>query len=126
MAKFYGAVGFVFTEEEVVDGLTTGVNKAIIRERPYYGDIISASRRWSQNSDSINRNITISDKISIIADEFANQNIGAMRYVELKGSLWNIESVSIDYPRLILSIGGVYNGESSDVARKTVCSLRNS
>ena len=32
-----------------------------------------------------------------------------MRYVEFMGAKWKISSVEVQYPRLILTVGGVYN-----------------
>ena len=46
---------------------------------------------------------------SIIADPFAYQNFHAMRYIEWMGAKWKITKVNVQSPRLILSVGGVYN-----------------
>jgi hypothetical protein len=32
-----------------------------------------------------------------------------MLYVEFMGTKWKITNVEVQYPRLILSVGGVYN-----------------
>lgn len=113
MAKYYGKVGFIMTEEETVDGVGTGVWKEHARERNYYGDVIRRSRSWSNKTDTINSDIRIGNEISIISDDFATRNFGAMRYVEYMGSLWNITDISVDYPRLTLTIGGLYNGKTT-------------
>lgn len=107
MAKFYGVIGFAETVET-----DPGIWEEKIVERSYSGDLIRNIRKL-QSSNSVNDNITISNEISIVADPYAEQNMYAMRYVTFKGNKWKIESVDVNYPRLTLSIGGVYNVQQS-------------
>lgn len=104
MAKFYGTIGYEMTVET-----EPGIFEESIVENIYIGDVIKNSRRL-QESGKVNDDITISNRISIIADPFANNNFHSMRYVELMGTKWKIIEVEVEYPRLILSIGGIYNG----------------
>lgn len=104
MAKFYGKIGFADTVET-----SPGVWTEKIVERNYFGDIIRNTRRL-QSSDQLNDDINISNEISIVADPYANQNFHSMRYVEFMGAKWKITNVEVRYPRLILTVGGVYNG----------------
>lgn len=103
MAKFYGIIGFAEQVENV-----PGVHSEEITDRPYYGDLIRNTRRY-ESANQFNDNLNISNEISIIADPFAYQNFHAMRYVEFMGAKWKISTVEVQYPRLILTIGGVYN-----------------
>ena len=103
MAKFYGVIGYVKTVE-VEPGIWE--EKAI--EHNYYGDIIRPVSRY-QPSGGVNDNINISNIVSIVADPFANENSQYMRYVVLMGTKWKITKVEIQYPRLLLTVGGVYN-----------------
>lgn len=104
MAKWCGKIGYAITKET-----EPGLWEPVIVERKYYGDLIS--NRWKrQNSGGINDDINISNSISIIADPFANQNLGSMAYVECMGAKWKISDVEIQFPRLILTVGGLYNG----------------
>ena len=102
MAKFYGSIGYAETAET-----KPGVWEEVITERKYFGDIIRNSRRL-QTADKLNDNITVSNEISIVADPFANQNFHSMRYVEFMGAKWKISNIDVQYPRLILTIGGLY------------------
>lgn len=86
-----------------------GVWEEEVIERHYFGDVLSNSRRWSNEDRSTNANLTISNKLSIVADSFATDNIGAMRFVILGKTKWSIDSVEINWPRLDLTLGGVYN-----------------
>ena len=104
MNKFYGKIGYAISEETV-----PGVWVERIVERSYYGDVIRNIRRL-QSSENLNDDINVSNEISIVADAFANQNFHSMRYVEYMGTKWKVTSIEVKYPRLILSIGGVYNG----------------
>lgn len=102
MAKTYGAIGFAVIEEP-----SPGVYKETIEERNYYGDLIRNTRRL-QTSDKLNDDINVANEISIISDPYANQNFHAIRYVEFMGSKWKVSSVEVSYPRLILTLGGLY------------------
>ena len=102
MAKFYGTVGFVKTVESV-----PGVWTEQVVERKYYGNVISRTR--SLQSNGVNDNINISDEISIVADPFANENYFAIRFIEYMGAKWKVQSISVQFPRLNLSLGGLYN-----------------
>lgn len=102
MAKFYGTVGFVKIVESA-----QGVWTEQIVERKYYGNVISRTR--SLQSNGVNDNINISDEISIVADPFANENYFAIRFVEYMGAKWKVQSISVQFPRLNLSLGGLYN-----------------
>ena len=103
MAKFYGNVGFAETVET-----EPSVWEEKIVERPYFGDVLRRSRRL-ESSGNVNSNVNVTNEISIVADPYANQNLFAMRYVEFMGTKWKITSVDVQYPRLTLSLGGVYN-----------------
>lgn len=105
MARFCGMIGFANTAE-----VRPGVwDEQITEKGPYYGDEVRNTRRM-QSADQTNDNINISNEISIVADPYANQNFHAMRYAEFMGIRWKIISVEVRYPRLILTLGGVYNG----------------
>lgn len=106
MAKFYGSVGYAVTEET-----KPGVWKEQIIERQYYGDITRNTREL-RSSDQLNDDVNIANEISIVADPFAYENFHAMRYVTFMGAKWKISKVEVQYPRLILTVGGVYNGEA--------------
>lgn len=106
MEKFYGKVGYCVTTEDPVG---SGIVKDVVTERKYYGDVLRNSTRW-QSSDSINDNLTVSNRISILADAYAYQNFSLIKYVEWMGVLWKVDSIEVERPRLILSLGGEYNG----------------
>lgn len=103
MAKWFGKIGYnIDTEVE------PGVWLPVTEEHEYYGDIMS-DRRIRQSSDGVNDNINISHRISIVADPFAIQNCSYVTYAEIMGTKWKVNDVEVQYPRLVLSVGGMYN-----------------
>lgn len=105
MAKFYGAIGYAVMSET-----SPGVWEETLIPRNYCGDIIRNTSRF-QSSGQLNDDLNIANEISIIADPFAYENFHSIRYIEFMNSKWKITNVEVQYPRLILTIGGVYNGE---------------
>lgn len=105
MAKFFGTIGYAVTSET-----KPGVYEEQIIEREYFGDV-NRNIRKLENSEHLNDNINVSNEISIVSDPFANENFYSMRYAEFMGTKWKITSVEVKYPRLILTLGGIYNGQ---------------
>ena len=104
MGKWAGKIGFAVPKET-----TPGVWKDEIVQRTYYGDMTRNTRRL-QSSGNLNDNLVIANELSIIADPYANENFHAIRYAEFMGTKWKISSVQVQFPRLILELGAVYNG----------------
>jgi hypothetical protein len=104
VARFYGRVGFGEQQESA-----PGVFTEVITEYLYYGDVVRDARRLSE-AEKVNKDISTSNSISIIADPWANENYFAIRFVEWGGVFWTVTEVEVQYPRLILRLGEVYNG----------------
>lgn len=102
--KFYGPVGFA----EVVTK-RPGVKTTEPVEYSYSGDVLRRSIRF-QNGESVNDTIAPQNQISILADPYARNHVGSMKYVKWMGTAWKITDVSVQYPRLVLTLGGPYNG----------------
>ena len=104
MAKFHGSIAYIRTEET-----SPGVFEEVVTERAYTGDIIRNSRRY-EGGQNMNETLTINNRFSVIADQFAFSNFPYMRYLTWNGTKWEIASFEIDHPRVIITVGGVYNG----------------
>lgn len=102
--KFYGPVGFIEKTEK-----RPGVYTQEPIEYKYAGDVLRRSLRY-QGGESVNDTITPSQQISILADPYARNHVGSMKYVKWMGTAWKISGVDVQYPRLILTLGGAYNG----------------
>lgn len=103
--KWFGTIGYADQVET-----KPGVWEDEITEREYFGDLTRNTRRL-QMTDKLNDDIEISNEISIVSDPYANENFHSMRYAMYMGTKWKITSVEVQYPRLILSLGGIYNGD---------------
>lgn len=105
MSKYYGSVGYATLSET-----SPSVWVEEVTERSYYGDV-TRNRRRLESGTGLNDNINISNEISIVGDPFAYENFHAMRYATFMGTKWKITDVEVQYPRLILTLGGIYNVE---------------
>ena len=103
MAKYYGKIGYAIRTET-----KPSVWEESIVEKSFCGEQVNVKSKW-QTSSHLNDDIQITNQLSIVADPFAYQNFYNMRYIEYKGYKWKVEAVEVQYPRLILTIGGVYN-----------------
>lgn len=113
MNKWFGKIGYAVNKES-----SPGVWTECITIREYYGNLIR-NMQQRQASSSLNDNLNVANTISIIADPFALQNFHAMRFVEFLGANWKIKSVEVQYPRLILTIGDVYNDTKGPTSGST-------
>lgn len=106
MGLFYGPIGFSDTIEEPIG---SGIWIQVPIEKNYRGEVQRNTKRLDIG-DNINPNLNISNTISVIADPFFNNHLNSVRYIKWLGGYWEITSVDVVPPRLVLSIGGVYNG----------------
>lgn len=103
MARWYGTIGYAEVTETA-----PGVWTETIVPREYYGDLNRNIRHISSN-DKVNEDISVNNELSIVSDPYAMENFYQIRYAEFMGVKWKVSSVEVRYPRLILSLGGVYN-----------------
>lgn len=106
MSRFFGEIGY---GEQVEDPPDSGIWVDKITEYSYQGDVIRNTRQLTQG-EKINEDITVANSLSIVADEYAVQHFFNIKYVRWAGVLWTVSSVEVRSPRLILSLGSVYNG----------------
>ena len=113
MPKYCGVIGFEMDQYE--DPNNPGVFKpTAIIERKYFGSMITNQRKWSETGSSTNDDLTINNQLSIVADAYAHEHWPAIKYAEINGVRWKVNSVDIKTrPRLILNLGGVWNGHTS-------------
>lgn len=113
--RFYGVIGYATVREGT--GGNIGIDEDVIEERPYFGDVLRNSRKYDSQSESVLDELKIDNKISIVADAYAWDHFFKMKYVQWMGTLWKITNVEVERPRLVLTIGGVYNGPTARLAR---------
>lgn len=110
--KFSGSVGFWLGDVKV----KPGVYQPNIIERPYAGDVLANRRRFQPAENTTNEDLFLSNQISVLSDLFMQDNWPSIRYVVWKGTAWKVTNVEINYPRLTLDLGGVYNGQRPPVS----------
>jgi hypothetical protein len=109
MAKFFGEIGY---GENAENPPGSGVWVDTITEKSYFGDVVRNTRK-SQEGEHLNNDISVNNSISIVADAYANEHFFAIRYIRWAGSLWTVSDVEVQSPRLLLRLGGVYNGPTA-------------
>lgn len=109
MARFSGEVGYGTTVESPAG---SGVWVDQITEILYFGDVERSIRRYPE-SETLHPDLAVNNSISIVADEYANQHFFNIKYVRWAGVNWTVTSVEVRSPRLILSLGSVYNGPTA-------------
>lgn len=105
--KFYGKIGFGETVEK-----DDGIWVDTIIEKDYYGDILKNVKR-SEDAAKVNDDISISNQLSIVSDPYLTNHFHAIKYVTMFGTNWKVTSVEVQFPRLLLTLGGVYNGQTA-------------
>lgn len=113
MSKWYGKIGYGITVEK-----SPGIWEIEIVERSYYGDMTRNKSSFYQG-EGLNDDLDLKNDLSIIADPYALQHFASMRYAQIMGARWKVKSVEVQHPRLLLSIGGVYNGPTPDTSEST-------
>lgn len=108
MARFSGEIGYGNSVESPAN---SGIFVDQITEKKYYGDVIRSARKLD-STENLNDDISVVNSISIVADDFAVNNFMDIRYVRWAGALWTVSNVEVKSPRLILSLGEVYNGNT--------------
>jgi hypothetical protein len=104
MAKFAGLVGYV-TEEET----SPGVWKQVETPKRMKGDILRQASN-TQNGDKINSNVTLSHRVSLVGDAYSFGNYYNIKWIDVDGRKWKVEAIEVRRPRIIVSLGGPWNG----------------
>lgn len=110
MTRFYGNVGYTQGSVEV----RPGVMEESIVERKLYGDVVRDTRRLE--GDNVNPDVSIGNSFSVMADAYFREYFHQIRYVEWAGVRWAVTEVEVQHPRLLLRVGGVYNGPTPAAA----------
>ncbi len=107
MGKYCGNVGYRTTSET-----SPGIWSETIIEHKYYGDVLkNYVRNTNGEYTSTIKTPDCNNSLSIVADPYAFENFHNMLYAVFMGTKWTISNVDVQYPRLILTLGGVYNDE---------------
>ncbi len=111
--RFSGAVGYATTEET---SSGSGVFVESMTERTYFGDVTRNARRLeapSQVPPVVNPHLVLENSFSILADAEAYANFKSFRYIRWENNVWTITNVEVRRPRLILTVGGQWDGDTA-------------
>lgn len=109
--RFSGTVGYAVSTET-----TPGVWTDVVTEMLYFGDVIRNARRLeppSQVPPMLNANVALENSFSIVADAYAYENFADIRYVTWQDKRWTVTNIEVQRPRLILTIGGPWDGNTA-------------
>lgn len=104
MTRFSGPIGYSRSEE-----VTDGVWEDVITERNLFGDVLRSSRRLDTGGD-VNPDLRVNNSLSVVADAYALEHIYDIRYAVFQNVRWVVSEITVEHPRLILQLGGVYDG----------------
>jgi len=104
MARFSGEVGYV-TQEETTPGVWTSVDKV----RTMRGDLIRQNAN-NRDSDKANGDVSLNHRVSLVGDAYSFANYFNIKWIKIDGYKWKVTSIEIQSPRIIVTIGGMYNG----------------
>lgn len=107
MAKYCDIIGFCISEDQ-----GNGIFKDRILEKRYKGEIIRQSANNVQN-DNLNGDLILNARINILADPYTIRYIGTIKYAYYMNVCWKVTSFELQYPRILISLGGVYNGKTN-------------
>ena len=111
MAKFHDRVGFLIPKDDQKTGMATEFPV----ERPYYGRILEHTRRW-ESTEHVNDDLAISNQIAITANDYAFKHMSSIAYVRFMGGYWKVTSIRVKAPEIVLTLGGVWNGQTAATA----------
>lgn len=108
MTRTTGVIGYA--ESRLV---RPGVSEDVIVEYKYRGDVLRNSA-GPQEGDKILDDLKVGNSISIVASPFHRKNFTRLKYISWLGELWKVSNVDVALPRLILRLGGLYNGPTAE------------
>lgn len=102
--KWFGQIAFTVQSENEA-GITT--ETLVIRD--YYGDLLKVYKNDENNQ--VNLNFNVRNRISVLADPFAMNTFHSIAYITFMGAKWRVSGVEVQFPRLLIDLGDVYNEE---------------
>lgn len=116
MARFHGLIGFEEDQTEIEPGIYA---PSQMTEKPYFGDIKRSRKRWAPSSNGSNDDLILNNQISIVCDAYMDAHWPGIKYVKWNTEYWKVDSVEIKRPRILLTLGGVWNGHKAGAAEQT-------
>lgn len=104
MARYSGLVGYG-QQVEVEPGVWDTEDKEVMMK----GDLL---RQNANIQDSgINDTVSLNHRVSLIGDAYAFDNYYNMKWITVNGFKWTVSAIELQRPRLIVTLGGIWNGK---------------
>ena len=100
--KWFGEIGY-FVESENVDGIVE--DHYLVQQ--YYGDIIK-NYKSNTSENAVNENFELNNRISVVADPYLISHFHKIAWISFMDARFKVHSVELQYPRLIVNLGGVF------------------
>lgn len=110
MAVFYGEIGYGHSVEKPPG---SGIWVVEHTERKLVGSVKQLARTL-RDGDKVVNDFSVGNSISVVADAYAYEHFQHIKYIRWMGGLYLISKVTVKAPRLLLDLGGVYNGPTAD------------
>lgn len=104
--KYSGLAGFEKKHNEV----RPGVLQNQIKEVRIKGDVINYGHSLNPTQGSDQQDVHIRNRLSIVMNPYLRDNFSSLVYVIFMNVKWEVSSFTINGPRVIIDLGGVYNG----------------
>lgn len=110
MTRYSGVIGFALDDVET----SPGVYKQAYSEHKVVGTELGQDFNI-QNETTINDTITLSTRISIVADRYSFEHIDRIKYMTYQGQTWKVNSATPNRPNIILSLGKIFTRSKGSV-----------
>lgn len=106
MTRYAGNIGF-YSGETNNDGIVT----PSYTDHKMRGDTFTV-RALRTESQQRQDDLSFSNQLSLLGDQYSFENFSNIVYAEFMGQKWKVTSVEIQYPRMTLTLGGIWNGDN--------------
>lgn len=87
-----------------------GVWSKQTREKRHRADVLSYNRNFDSGTN-VNEDVTLRNRYSIVMKKNEADQYTEIKYIGVDGIKWKVTAIEFLPPRLILTVGGLYNGD---------------
>ena len=109
---------------QVEDPQHPGVFSDSMKEIPVTGLLLREGQYPNRSVEGTATNVALQNRISIVMDSRIEKHIFNIRWATFEGVKFAVTSIEVKRPRIVLTLGGVYN-ESTGEAQATSLEAQN-
>lgn len=110
--------------DQVEDPQHPGVFSDSMKEIPVTGLLLREGQYPNRSVEGTVTNVALQNRISIVMDSRIEKHIFNIRWATFEGVKFAVTSIEVKRPRIVLTLGGVYN-ESTGEAQATSLEAQN-